>query len=262
MKAGMKFMFGAAALIAAGTLAAQEQTFNTAADWNKSAAVTDVDGLLNVKNRAMLSGKKFTVDPSKTYTIKFSVRTQNAQDNDFSWVLGGFRVFDKNGREISCIHVNPVAGTLTEVAADAAKGATVIQLKDASKFRNRSAGLVADAKEDFSDLPNRNLIGSIKEFKKNGEVWDVTLVKPLAKDIKAGTAVREHAFGGYLYTAGAKNVKGDWVTMTGTIKGMSEKGWSSRVWPVGTVSAQFIILVNWKNKQLDTQFKDVTFTVK
>ena len=225
MKAGMKFMFGAAALIAAGTIAAQEQTLNTAADWNKNAALTDVDGLLNAKNRTILSGKKFTVDPSKAYTIKFSVRTQNAQGYDFSWVLSGFKVYDKNGREIHSIYVNPVSETLTEVVADAAKGATVIQLKDASKFRNKYVVLVANAKADFSDLPNYNLIGRITGVKKNGTVWEATLAKPLTKDVKAGTSVREHFSGGYLYTAGAKNVKGDWVTMTGMIKGMSKKGW-------------------------------------
>ena len=49
MKKGMSILMGAAALLAAGVLSAQEvKTFNKAADWNKSSAITDGDGFLKI----------------------------------------------------------------------------------------------------------------------------------------------------------------------------------------------------------------------
>ena len=264
MRAATKFLLGAAAVIAVGTIGAQDQTLNSAADWMKNPAASDADGLLTVSRQTILTGKKFTVDPAKTTTISFSARANQVQGNDTSWVLGGFAVFDKDGRVISCDHVAIIPGTETAVAADAAKGATTLIVKDGSKLKKGLYHtLVAGAKKDLSDLPNRDIIArGIKEVVQKGDVWEITLTRGLLKDVKAGTVIREHSMGGYLYTAGSKRIGKDWVTFSGKIKGSGKSGWSASVWPVGTAQAQFIILVNWSNKKLDTQFKDVVFSVK
>ena len=57
----MKLMLGAAAVMAAGSLAAQTTTFNKAADWKKYKLVSDGDGVLNVacvSSQAMLTAAK------------------------------------------------------------------------------------------------------------------------------------------------------------------------------------------------------------
>ena len=260
----LQLMMGAAVLMAVGTLAAQEQTFNTAADWDKNPAVSEADGVLTVKNRVMLSSsRKFKVDPTKTYTLKLSARAQNASDNDSSRVLAGFLPYDKNGKMILSLHVNIIPGTLTEVVADAARGDKSLRVKDGSKFQKGYMTIVADAREDLSDLPNYNIVAMrISDVVKKDDGWEVILQNPLLKAVKAGTLVREHAMGGYLYTGGTKEVKSDWVKMSGSIKGMSKSGYFARIWPAGTDQAQVIILSNWKNKKLDTQYKDVTLSVK
>jgi len=66
MKKGMSILMGAAALLAAGVLSAQEvKTFNKAADWNKSPAITDGEGCLKVSRNVMLVSPRFKIDPNK-----------------------------------------------------------------------------------------------------------------------------------------------------------------------------------------------------
>ena len=50
--------------------------------------------------------------------------------------------------------------------------------------------------------------------------------------------------------------------MSGTITGMKNGTWNGRVWPGGAAKAQVVILVNWNNKKLETQFKDISLTVE
>ena len=173
-------------------------------------------------------------------------------------------VYDKNGRPINCINCATLVNTQTEVVADAKKGDTVLVVKDASKFKKSPYySIVAGAKQDLSDLPNRNIIASgIKDFAKDGESWKITLTKPLLKDVKAGTSVRVHSAGGYLYTAGVKYVGKDWVTMSGKIKGIRKGVWSGSVWPAGTAKADVIILANWNKQKTPVQIKDVSLTIE
>ena len=111
----MKLMLGAAAVMAVGSLAAQTTTFNKAADWKKNKLVSDGDGVLNVacvSSQAMLTAaKRIDIDPSKTYTLKFSVCAPDAAAKPGSWILGGFAVYDKAGRPISCTQSGIIANT-------------------------------------------------------------------------------------------------------------------------------------------------------
>ena len=266
MKKGMSILMGAAALLAAGVLSAQEvKTFNKAADWNKSPAITDGEDCLKVSKNVLLVSPRFKIDPDKTYTIKLSVRAENIEGKDFSWCLAGFAVFDKKGVGISCDNVNVVNGTLTEVAADAAKGTNILTVKDASKVKVASTyTIVAGAKEDLSDLPNRKILarGIQKVEKKNDDVWEITVKGKLSANVKAGDTIRVHSMGGYLYTGGSRNVRDKWTVMQGKIKGQSKSGWAGNKWPVGAEYAQFIILANWSGKKLETQFKDISLTIE
>lgn len=265
MKSIAKLMVGAAVLTVFGAISAQEPqtSYNTAADWGKNANITDADGVINVKKMTSLFSKKFDIDPQKKYTLKASVKAANIQnEKDKSQVYVGFSVYDKKGRRINSFNSNIVPGTLTEVVEDAAKGATVIKIKDGSKFAQKWCGIVAGAKEDLSDLPNFNYLGDVKSVESKDGAWEVTLVKPLLREVKAGTAVREHRRGGYLYTAGYKQVGKDWIVMSGSISGTKAGTWNYKIWPAGAAKAQIVILANWTRKDLETQFKDITLTVE
>lgn len=266
MKVSMTLLLGAAALLSAGTLSAQTQTYNKASDWAEATGVSDADGVLTVRQkRTFLNAARFTVDPGKTYTIKATVRAKAAQDKKTSWVLFGFNAFDKNGRPINSVNVNCVPSTLTTVVADAKKGDTVLLVKDASKVQKGTFhSFMKDAKEDLSDLPNYNIIVTgVKDVVKKGDNWEITFNNPLLKDVAAGTKVREQIHGGYIYTGGAAHVGTDWRTLSGSIKGLDTKGvWYSSRWPIGTVQAQLVILVNWSGEQLITELKDISLDIQ
>ena len=270
MKKGIGFVLSSVVLLAASVLTAQDVNLNTAVAWNNKA-VTEADGALLVKTirdakglrGVLMVGPKFTIDTAKKYTLKLSAKAVNAQGDDKSYVFAGFNVFDKDGRQLSSHHVSVMPGTLTEIAADAEKGANVITVKDASKFRKDNKVLVRDAKEDLSDLPNKNIIGDVKAIEKKGDVWEVTLVRPINAPLAAGTVVREQNRGGYIYTAGSKRIGADWSVMQGQIAGIKPGFWGGSAWPTGAVTAQVLLLVNWATpKDLDTQFKDITLTVE
>lgn len=265
MKKVMNMLVGAAAFIAAASLVAQETQLNKAADWKKNQAITDGNGVLNVNGRVfMVSSKRFDIDPAKAYTIKYSVCAPNVQEKKTAKIIGGFMVYDKDGRPVSSSHCKVIPDTLTEIVADAAKGESVLIVKDGSKFKKYSYWVVvADAKPDLSDLPNRNILSTgIKNVEKDGENWKITLGKPLVKDVKAGTSIRLHSAGGHLYTAGIKNVGNDWIVMSGTIKGVRKGVWFGYVWPAGAAKAEIIILSDWNNLKTQVQFKDISLTVK
>ena len=177
-------------------------------------------------------------------------------------VYAGFTVFDKKGRMIGAIHSSVVPKTMTEVVEDAAKGATVIKIKDGSKFAKKWGAIVTGAKADLSDLPNFNYIGNIKSFEAKDGVWEVTLERPLTREIKAGTVIREHRRSGYLYTAGVKHIGKDWIVMSGSISGVKAGTWNYKFWPAGAAKAQIVILANWGKKDLETQFKDISLTAE
>ena len=265
MKTAMKFMLGTAALLVAGSLAAQTATFNQAADWKKNKLVSDGDGALNIASQAMLvSSKRFDIDPAKTYTLKFSVAAPEVADKKTAWVLGGFALYDKAGRPITCLQSAVMPNTQTEVAVGAKKGDSVLIVTDTSKIKKSLYyGIVAGAKKDLSDLPNRNLIGiGIKDVAKDGESWKITLARPLVKDVKAGTSIRVHYAGGYLYTAGSKYIGKNWVVMAGKIKGIRKGVWAGNVWPAGAAKAEFIILANWNKQKTPIQIKEASLTIE
>ncbi len=209
------------------------------------------DGTLEVTGRrALFSKNLITVDPAKTY--KLSGEFKSGGDQEAMTYLG-FQPKDAKGRLITAPLVSPVDGTDTELAEACQAADTQIKVKDASKWKKIAHHMIHfNVKDDLSDLPNTNRINSvIKDIVKEGDIYVITLEKPVNKALEAGTKIRLQSSGGYLYTGGMGKVTGDWKTFSGTIKGISQKGWNPRVWPVGTVSAEIVVLCNWQAKAAD-----------
>ena len=82
----IKGMLGALTVLTAGTLAAQTTTFNTLADWNcqPKQNVTMADGIFKVTGSTnMMTVKKFDVDPSRTYVLKATAKTDGTEKSMF-----------------------------------------------------------------------------------------------------------------------------------------------------------------------------------
>lgn len=113
---------------------------------------------------------------------------------------------------------------------------------------------------DCSDLPNRDVTQiAEKKIEKKGDVWEVTLKKPVAKDYPAGTRVRQQRFGAtYLYTAGpGKKAPADWQEFSGNVQGIAPAGNPSYKWWNGTKQAQILVIMNYATKDGKTEFKDI-----
>lgn len=213
----------------------------------KTVAKTD-DGMA-VKGQyfVLFSAKTLTPDPAKKYKISGEFRLKEGVETGLAYL--GFAPFDADGKLISPASVNTIPKTETVVAKAAAAGDTVIYVKDASKWKaNDAHGHIAfDAKEDFSDLPNRNYAGIQQDgIAQEGDLWKITLKAPLKNDVAEGTSVRQHRSGSsYIYVATSKKVNPeDWVTLSGTISGaVSEHGlYGGKLWH-GTATVRALVMM-------------------
>lgn len=210
---------------------------------------------------ARVISKPFAVDPAKKYKLSGKFRAAPGTAGEAFYF--GFIPLDEKGRQIVSNYVNvPKKGTETELAAPVKKGDTVVKVKDASKWDMLTPwGVIAfNAKADYSDLPNREVTQiTEKKIEKKGDVWEVTLTKPVAKDYPAGTKVRQQRFGAtYMYTAGpGKKAPADWQEFSGTVQGIAPTGTLSYKWWNGTKKAQILLIVNYASKDGKTEFKDI-----
>ena len=264
MKAA-KTIFSALALLSAGALAAQTATFNTPADWTKkpeSRTVTLTDGVLTVTgNVTMISTRKFDFDPAKTYTLKAMAKTSGTEKSMFYF---GFNLYDKDGRQIDSTMTNIVSQTDTELVAPVKKGDTTIKVKDGSKWKVRTwSGLVYNSDPSYSDLPNRSYLACpLKAVKQEGDAWTLTFSKPLTVDLAAGTKVRQHAGGGYMYAGKYGQLTGEWQTFTGSAKGLLKAGFNFTKFAPGTAKVSLVMLVNWGNPKATAEIKDISLDIK
>ena len=263
MRTLSKCSLGLLSLAFAGMLSAQEVISLAApADFNQPKLVIPSEDSFLVKSRAFLQSAKFiTLDPAKKYQISGEFCMKGGNPNR---VYLGFMPFDDKGKWIPPNVVNGTNATLTEVVADAKKGDQVIKVKDASKWNTKTiySHLALGAKADYSDLPNRDLIATAQpNAQQKDGVWEILLKKPLAKDIPAGTTVRQQLDGGaYIYTAGTVKLTDQWVTRKGTISGIAKFGNpGSKIWK-GTAKLKVIILLTEGDQTSETLFRNIKVT--
>ena len=258
-----KFSVCFLAAACAGMLSAEDLFIQSEpADFTPVKRIVKVEDAFSVKGGAViLSAKMFTLDPAKKYEISGDFCQKGGKQVN---LYLGFAPYDANGRLISSNMVNIVKNTQTEVAEDAKKGDKIIKVKDASKWNTKSkySHIAFGAKEDFSDLPNSILLPTVKpNARQEGEVWEILLKKPLAKDIAAGTPVRQHQDGSaFIYTGGYKKLTDQWVSMKGTISGISSFGlpWN-KIWK-GTEKVKVLILLSGADRASEVLFRNVKVT--
>ena len=251
--------------------AAETIKLNNAEIWSqtqeiKTRVTFTEDGLsVNENGRlSFVSAKKFDVDLTKSYTISTTVKNLGGED---TMVYLGFSPIDAKGIPIACAAVNHRANSFTSLVKDAKKGDNFLILKDASAWNTTSTttAVALDAKEDFSDMPNNFRLYPVTKIEKLEDgTWRVETRQKLNRDLPAGTNVRQHNAGGYLYTGGAVKLKpGEERVMKGTIKGLDQPGsYNPRKWPVGTVKTQVVLLSNHSHKKCPMQFTNFKIDIE
>ena len=263
MSIASKLSVGLLAAACIGMLSAQE-IFSVAepADFIQAKRIAKAEDAFAVKgNSYLFSTKSFTLDPEKKYQIsgEFCLKAGKPMV-----VYLGFAPYDGKNRIIDARKVNVNKTSLTEVAEDAKKGDKVIKVKDASKWNTKTkySYITFGAKEDYSDLPNRDQQATVvPNAQQNGDAWDILLRKPLTKDIAAGTPVRQQFDGAsYIYTAGSCKLSDKWITRKGTISGIAPVGnvWN-KMWK-GTEKVRVVILFLSGDKTSEALFRNIKVT--
>lgn len=255
-----KLTVGLLASACMGMLSAQEViSIGKPADFEQKRQVAQADeGVIVLKgNGAFTSVEALTVDPAKKYQISGEFCLKGGKTPN---VYLGFVPYDGQNRQItpSMIYIN--VKSLTEVAETAKKGDQVIKVKDASKWDAKSqySFVALGAKEDLSDLPNRDCIFNQPGIKQNGEVWEIAVRKPLTKDIEAGTPVRQHFAGSsYIYTAGMLKPTEQWTAKKGVISGIAKYGPVYNKFWTGTVKAKVVVLILNGDGKSETQVRNI-----
>ena len=264
----MKKFFAAVVSVAAigGSLFADgiEYKLDKPADWTNTGSVKWVGekkDVMEVTGQAMLTSTKlFDVDYTKLYKLEADLKVVSGGP---ATAYFGFLPCDKNGTPIQASSVNQLPNSETAVAVAAKAGDKKLLLKSNAAWSSNGIWAVAlNAKKDLSDLPNTDLynVGAINNV--NGMI-EVALKAPLAKDVAAGTIVRAHLGGGYMYTGGWKKLAaGQEFEFKGAAKGRAKYGMGSSAWAPGTAKARIIMLVNWDNPKTVSTVKDIELEIK
>ena len=130
-------------------------------------------------------------------------------------MIFGMIQYDARG-QIQGVNVNAVAESETTLSHGAKKGDSSLLVFNASKW-NRGGMIALGAKKDGSDLPNRRLIGPVKEIKLMGGDYKITLASPLKVDIPSETPVRMHMNRETFEYVKSVSAKGDFVFTGGTV---------------------------------------------
>ncbi len=201
-----------------------------------------------VDGQKIIYGKQFIpVDTSKKYEL--SGWFKSCADPS-SKIYFGLAAYDAKKQFISSESVYPILKTDTVLAADAAKGAKQIKIKDGANWQTGKIYCVAfNTQADFSDLPNMDRSGNnVIAVKKDGDATVVTLGTPLSKAYKAGTHVREHrASGTYIYVAASNKIVPEiWTKFSGKVGGEHKSGNTpSNMFRRATKFVKILILANY-----------------
>ena len=266
----MKKFFAAVVSVAAlsGSLFADGVEFKLEkpSDWQKNGAVKWIGkekDVMEVTGPAGLhSVKMFDVVPGKVYKLEAEVKMLSGEAAPTYF---GFKLFDKQGKEIAAHMVNARPGSETTVVKPVKAGDKVMVIKANPLWTPGVYAVALNAKKDLSDLPNYDLLTPSKITAKGQEI-ELQFKNPVAKDIPAGTVVRAHTGGGYMYTGGFKNLTpGQGVKLKGTAKGFSKYNMTAGSFAPGAAKAQIIMLVNWKwncKQKPVTVIKDVELEIE
>ena len=233
--------------------AAEILNINAPADFMtpKQVAVSE-DGII-VKGPSfnLFSAKMLKLDPAKKYKISGDFRLKEGEKVDYVYL--GFVPFDAQGKKISSGSVNVTPNSDTILVKAAVAGDTVVYVKDASTWDNKTPHgyFVFNANPDYSDLPNFNLLqipqGGIEQ---DGDVWKITLKKPLKKDIAEGVGVRQQKAGSaYIYASYKRDLPHEWTTLSGIISGSVAKSGnpSKKLWPATASVRLMVMMLNGDN---------------
>ncbi|MDD2479033.1 MAG: hypothetical protein PHS31_04000 [Victivallaceae bacterium] len=246
-------MLSLSAIVCGGAFSAEEVLkISETEDFLEPVKIVEIneERFFEVNPGVFKSTKAFKIDRKKAYLLKGSFRKLSQED---IYIYFGFVPLDSSDQRISPQDINCAPETGTELAEEVKVGDTTVKLKngaDWGKVNKRWFAVAFNVKDDFSDLPNRDLSPRIDSVSGN----EITLSSPIKRAYPVGTKVREQFAGdSFLYTAALnRKLSSQWQEFSGEIQG--EK------WGAGAIKARILIypLPSKDNRQEKIQFKDIS----
>lgn len=135
----------------------------------------------------------------------------------------GLRLLDQDKRELSSVFFNVMHQTEAELVEPAAQGTKTLFVSSAASRWGIYRSIAFDAKDDYSDLPNRTCSPLINKLEARGDRYEVTLGGPLGAAYPAGTKLRLHAGGSPYQGYAAADVfcPQEWTEYSAVISGVA-----------------------------------------
>ncbi len=231
-------------------------------NWNNVKSI-DKDAKQGLKTFQMTkticsSQELIPVNAKKHYVLSGWFKNKSSVP---SKLLLGVIPFDKDQKQILPQEINIVPKTETVLATECNAEDSIIKVKDASRWKvNKYAFVAFNTKNDYTDLPNRNLsMAGIVKIEKKDNYWEIHLKNFCGRNFPAGTNIREHRAGNTCLFPIIKTIKAasSWIQFSNRINFMIANGSACYTanWWHGTAFIKIIIICN-ESKLL---FDDIRF---
>ena len=197
---------------------------------------------------ALIYNEYIRINPAKTYIFKVKFRSLDAALPASAYM--GFELFDAQKRKLQYCHVVHTGLKHSEVVS-AKKGDKFMIVKMIPDFHKiKNLRVAFNAKEDYSDIPNRDLSAACTKVEKMADGnLRLELRGALAKDYPAGTKVRFHTPYSppmYYLTSGWMPA-GEGKECTVVLSGISDKPGapSKQFWKGAVYARPFVWFGNW-----------------
>lgn len=199
------------------------------------------------------------VDPAKKYRLSGKFRLAKPLAAKPGKLKFGIQTYDQNKRPVLGAHTTVINRTATTLVSAAEYGKRTVTIADGKGWRivPNFSHIAFNVKDDFSDLPNRNVVAvtSVKLLP-DGKA-ELQLKEPLREFYPAGSKVRmHHQLSAFLY-GGALNqaLTEEFQEFSGVFTG-EQRGMSHSSFRQGTAFIQVVVMLEGAGT---LEFKDIKF---
>ena len=257
----MKKMFVTLPLVLSCMLGVAQEL--TKEQWDKKARPSKNDpAAMTFSTKTVLysfASPYIPVDPAKKYRLSGKFRLVNPPAEKAGKLKFGIQTYDKNKRPIQPEHTAVINRTATELTAAAEYGQSSVTIANGKTWRivPNFSYIAFNAKDDFSDLPNRSTVAiTAVKMQPDGKAV-LELKEPLREFYAPGTKVRmHHRLAAFLY-GGALNqtMTGEFQEFSGEFTG-EQRGFSHKAFRQGTAFIQVVVMLEGNGT---LEFKEVKF---
>ena len=212
-----------ASVFLTAVLSGQVTELNSVTDWKGSGCVLKDENLTFSNRWSYVSSiPLIKIDPSAQYIFELEFKGPEEPSKPLK-ITAYFISYDKDKKIIQSYNVLNFAGTEAKLSREVKIGDNELWLKDANPKKWTShpeASIAFDAKENYADLPNRDIMNrNIRKMETVGNELKITLKKPLKKAYPADTSVRQHIWFSDVIVFTAP-VNSNWTKKAGTVTGL------------------------------------------